>query len=94
MHSINKAGIRSWLRAIRATLNQEWAPIEDCPEDEYDTYADKLASMIIHGAEDNELMRYLESAEVEYIGLGPSFDLERGHRVVAALRLLGSPKSN
>lgn len=64
-----------------------------CPEDEYDTYASKIAATIRDGADDNELMRYLERAEVKYIGLGPPFDAARGRKVAPALRLLGPPKS-
>jgi len=82
-----------WLRAIRDVLNREWDPIGVAlpggVEDEYDSYAGKLAAMIRNQATDEQLLGYLEWAEVENIGLGHPFDRERGKRVVAALRAIG-----
>lgn len=80
---------RHWQQRVRNILNQEWDPIGGCPADEYDTYADGLLSLLHRGASDDELMHYLERAEVEDIGLGSPFDVERGRKVIAALRALG-----
>jgi hypothetical protein len=90
--TIDRRAIRVWTNKVRDILNREWDPIGDCPENEYDTYAHRLASMIHHDATDDDLMRYLEDAEVHIIGLGPPFDIERGRRVISALRLLGTSK--
>ena len=86
---MDKKAARHWQEQIRDVLNREWDPIGGCPEDEYYTYADRLTSMLHRGASDDELLQYLEWAEVEDIGLGSRFDAERGRRVVAALRALG-----
>lgn len=86
---IDKYAARIWRDKIRDVLNNVWDPIGGCPADEYDTYMGKLASMIRSRASDAEILAYLEWAEVEYIGLGPPFNRERGERVVKALRDLG-----
>jgi len=88
---IDKRATRTWLRQIRDVLNRDWDPIGDCPEDEYETYAGKVAAMIRDRASDEQLLSYLKWAEVENMGLGSPFDQERGQRVVAALRRLGPP---
>jgi hypothetical protein len=75
------------LRRIRDILNRDWDPIGGCPADEYDSYAGKLAAKIGESATDDELMRYLEWAEVDHLGLGP-FDSERARKVIAILRKL------
>lgn len=85
---------RVWQRRIRQILNRDWDPIGGCPEDEYDVYVGKIAAMIRDNATDDELLTYLERAEVEDIGLSPPFNLERGRKVVAALRVLGPPPPN
>jgi len=76
------------LAKIREILNRDWDPIGGCPDDEYEGYAGKLASMIRSGASDNEMLAYLKWAEVEHMGFG-RFDLERGKRVLKGLRALG-----
>jgi hypothetical protein len=88
---MDKKAVRDWQEQIRDVLNREWDPIGGCPEDEYYTYADRLASMLHRGASDDDLMRYLEWAEGEDIGLGSPFNAERGRKVVAALRTLDDP---
>ena len=65
-----------------------------CPEDEYNAYLGKIAAMIRNNATDDELLAYLEWAEVEYIELAPPFNHERGKKVVAALRGLGPPPTS
>ena len=91
---MDKKMVRHWQRQIRNILNQEWDPIGGCPEDEYDVYADRIIAMIRDHANDEELLNYLESAEVEDIGLGAPFDAKRGRKVVAAIRALGPLKAN
>jgi len=88
--TIDKYASREWKSRIRSVLNRDWDPIGGCPADEYDVYADRIASMIARNATNDELMRYLEWAEVENIGLGPPFNSERGRKVVATLRALGA----
>jgi len=95
--TIDKKALPNWLRQIRAILNREWDPIgqlasiDDMPKDEYETYADRIASMIHGDATDEQLLGYLAWAEVENMGLGKPFDQQRGERVIAALRALGPP---
>jgi hypothetical protein len=63
--------------------------------DEYDTYRNKLASMISARATDEELAAYLEWAAREWMGLGPPGDVKAHEeflrKVVAAIRALGPP---
>jgi len=77
-----------WKRQIRDILNRDWDPIGGCPEDEYESYAGKIAAMIREGANDDQLMSYLEWAEAEHMGFG-RFNRERGRKVITALRTLG-----
>jgi len=86
---IDKRASRIWRSQIREVLNRDWDPIGGCPEDEYDAYMGKIASMIRDNASDDELLAYLEWAEVEHIGRGQPFDRQRGLKVIAALRTLG-----
>jgi hypothetical protein len=91
---IDKHSSRIWRGRIREILNRDWDPIGGCPEDEYNAYVGKIAAMIHNNATDNELLAYLEWAEVEYIGLAPPFNHERGKKVVAASRGLGPPPTS
>ncbi len=45
--------------------------------------------MIRDRASDDQLLSYLEWAEIEHMGLGQPFDRKRAEKVVAALRHLG-----
>jgi hypothetical protein len=53
------------------------------------TYGDRIVAMIRDRATADELMGYLEGAEVCEMGFGRPFDAERAQRVVAAVRALG-----
>jgi hypothetical protein len=86
---IDKHASRAWRMKIRDIVNRDWDPIGGCPDDEYDGYVGKLASMIRDGASDDEMLAYLKWAEVEHMGLGEPFDHQRGMRVLRALRALG-----
>jgi len=98
--AIDREGLDSWLAGIREVLKREWDPIGVLPygggpEDEYDSYRDKLAGMISAGATDEELLAYLEWAEREWLGLAAPAD-ERQHRetlrrVISAIRALSPP---
>jgi hypothetical protein len=55
-----------WLRGI---LNTDWDPIGGCPDDEYDRYAKRIASMLREGASDAELAGYLNWVETNLMGL-------------------------
>ena len=74
--AIDRKALGSWLARLREVLNREWNPIGVLPaddggnEDEYDRYRDRLASIIIAHATDEELAAYLERAEREWMGLG------------------------
>lgn len=75
-------------RRIRDVLNAKWDPIGgDCPEDEYDEYAQTLAAMIRAGASDDPLVAYLDWAET--LNMACPGSPERRRKVVAALRALG-----
>jgi hypothetical protein len=89
--AIDKHAWRQWRRQVRDILNREWDPIGGCPEDEYDAYAGKIAAMIRDAATDEQLLTYLEWAEVEHMGLGQPFGRERANKVITSLRALGSP---
>lgn len=99
--AIDSKALRSWLARMREVLNREWDPIGVLPsddggnEDEYDRYRDKLASMIIAHATDEELVAYLERAEREWMGLGTPTGAKLHEaalrRVIAAIRALGPP---
>jgi hypothetical protein len=83
---------RDWLKQINAVLHREWCPIHcDVPEDEYESYARPLATMLLANAPDAKLIAHLEWAEMESIGLGGPFSLERAEKVIATLRALGVP---
>ena len=89
-----KKAAHKWLRQIREILNRDWHPIPgDCPDDEYERYASKLAAMILDHARDDRLVAYLEWAEVENMGLGRPFVRERASKVVSAIRSLETPPS-
>ena len=97
---VDKAAFRAWTLRIRDVLNRDWDPIGvfrvkrqwpdgtpvEWPDDEYERYAGKLASMLSNGSSDEELLAYLKWAEVENMALSPPFDSSRGIRVVKALR--------
>jgi hypothetical protein len=99
--AVDRKGLSDWLGRVREVLNREWDPIGVFPSDdggntdEYDTYRDRLASMIGAHATDEELVAYLEQAENEWMGLGPSADVkaheEMLRKVIAAIRTLGPP---
>jgi hypothetical protein len=85
-----KRAIRALTRKVRDVLNREWRPIPgDCPEGEYDSYAQQIAGMVLRGADDHAIMRYLERSEREHIGLG-GFDAKRALKVISTIRGLGS----
>lgn len=98
--AIDKAGLSSWLVRAREVLNREWDPIgvlpyDGGPEDEYDQYRDRLASMISAHATDKELAAYLDWAARENMGLGTPTNANAYEevltRVISALRALGPP---
>ncbi len=78
---------RAWTRKIRDILNREWDPIGGCPEDEYETYAAKVAAMFLQDASDDAIMQYLEWAAVENMGLA-QFNSDRARKAIAAIRRL------
>jgi hypothetical protein len=82
---------RTFVR-VREVLLRDWDPIgirdADGPRDEYDEYAGRLTSMLLHDATDREdLARYLIWAQSEQMGLGQpeAADLDR---VLASLLLV------
>jgi hypothetical protein len=83
-----RTALKRWLKNINDVLNSHWAPIPDAPSDEYESYAARIAAMIRHHATDRELIKYLQWAEVENMGLGQPFDIERARTVVASLSAL------
>src|SRR5687767_11864940 len=93
---IDKEASRQWRSRIRDVLNKDWDPIGGCPEDEYDGYVGKIAAMLREGATDDQLLAYLEWAEVDHMGLGSPEEFrlpmhqQRAARVISALRSLGT----
>jgi hypothetical protein len=81
-----------WRMRVRDVLNREWDPIgiRGDPVDEYDPYVLAIASMIQDRSVDSTLLRYMEWAEVDSIGLSP-FKRDRAHKVIAILRALAPP---
>ena len=84
--------LREWMEQINEILHREWAPIAgDPPSDEYEAYVGKIAALLQQNASDDEMLAYLEWAEVTNIGLGGPFDRERAKKVIGTLRLLPIP---
>jgi hypothetical protein len=81
----DKKAVGDWLRWIIDIFNRDWDPIgvmsldEEWPDDEYQGYAGDLAAKLRAQAPDEELMRYLEWAEITNMGLSP-------HSIVPAPR--------
>ena len=79
-------GINDLVPWISATLRDVWNPIGvDVPEDEYEGYAPKIASMIQVGGRDRleliaSYLNHVETAEMEVRG-----SLDRCYAVAAAL---------
>jgi hypothetical protein len=73
---------------LRDVLNTTWDPIGDCPLDEYDAYAGKIALLVRERASDNVLRDYLRWAEAEHMGLGEP-NAGRLDRTLTAIRALG-----
>ena len=86
----DKEASRAWRMRLRTILNTEWDPIGNCPDDEYDAYAGKIAAMVRDGNSNQELVDYLRWAEVEHIEM-PG-DPNRLPSVVASIRALGPLK--
>jgi len=93
MPEIDKHASRVWRSRLREVLNKDWDPIGGCPEDEYDGYMGKIASMLRDSASDEEILAYFKWAEVENMGLGPEgqFNRDRILSVIVALRKIGPP---
>jgi hypothetical protein len=88
--SIDKEASRRWRRRIRDVLNTDWDPIGGCPEDEYDDYVGKVATMLRDAASDEEFIAYLRWSETVRMGISPRHDLEvRLRKVVDRLRAIG-----
>jgi hypothetical protein len=87
--AIDKHGGRAWRAKLREVLNTTWDPIGGCPEDEYDGYVGKVASMVREGASDDAIRDYLRWAESEHMGFG-RVDSARLERTLAYIRSLGS----
>lgn len=83
-----KKAIRVLQKQVQDILNREWDPIGGCPDDEYETYAGKVAAMVLQGAGDDDILRYMEWAEVENMGFA-QFQSDRARKAIAAIRALG-----
>ena len=61
------------LEKLKALLWQRWDPIgvneTDCPNDEYDSYALRIFSMLKAGASEGEIADYLSWAQTENMGM-------------------------
>ena len=85
-----KAG-RRWRKRIREVLNSEWDPVGvgASSEDDYDSYAGRVAAMLRAGALDADLLQYLHWAET--VDIGMPGDMARLNRVLASLRAVDPP---
>ena len=78
------------LKNIRRLLWEDWDPIgvnDSAPNDEYDSYADRIFSMVNRGSGESDIAEYLFWAETENMGLGgPNYDdaVRRNASVIAA----------
>ncbi|GMN12384.1 hypothetical protein [Altererythrobacter sp. MTPC7] len=80
--TIFRSDTKSLLRTYKALLWEEWDPIEvndgvndgegEWPDDEYDSYAPQLLSLVQSGKSKVEIEAYLTTVETEYMGLRPS----------------------
>jgi hypothetical protein len=84
--AIDKEAEQQWLRAIRDVLNRIWEP-------QYEGCAVQIALMLWKNVSDERILKYLERAETKRAELNQAFDIERGKRVVAAVRALPRPTS-
>ena len=83
---------RDFLRQVNAVLYRDWDPIGcGVPEDEYESFAEPVATLLLTGGTDAQIVAFLENAETEIIGLSGPFPPERFGRVIAALRALKKP---
>lgn len=61
------------LTKLQALLWEQWDPIglndTDCPNDEYDSYAIRIFSMLYGGASEGEIAAYLSWAQTENMGM-------------------------
>lgn len=72
-HGQDKVRSRDNRARVRAILREDWDPIglKGAPPDEYHTYADKAYVMMMYeGARAEDVARYLEWVEANYMGLG------------------------
>jgi len=88
--------VRAEIRAAAVVLRREWDPIgrgkvDDLPDDEYDSYAPQVVSLIEAGASDNAIADYLRELEGETIGVASGLDLRS---VAAQLRSAVAEASN
>ena len=97
---VDKAALRQWLRNIRDVLNRDWDPIgvfdidENWPEDEYESYVGKFATLLRSEADDEQFFEYMQWAELEHMALSRPFDRTRAKTVIEILRALPMPPSN
>jgi hypothetical protein len=83
---------REWLKRINHVLHSEWDPIGcGVPEDEYESYAGPLATLLLKGAPDEEVAAYLYQVETETMGLNPVLPPDKFKSVIVALKALGLP---
>ena len=94
---MNKPSLfKQYLEAVRSSLIQDWDPIGvgaiKEAQDEYDSYAPKLAEMLLEGKSRQEIFDYLWWLENEHMGLtGDRSATERfaGKLIGIARELLG-----
>jgi hypothetical protein len=78
-----------WPARLRSIFNTIWDPIGGgVPEDEYDEFVEKVATLVRDGASDAALRQYLRWSEAEHMGLGEP-DPIRLDRTLTAIRTLG-----
>ena len=86
--TFDKSAAREWRACLRDVLNTVWDPIGGCPQDEYDSYVGKVASLIREGTREDMLREYLDWVEMTHMRLGEP-DARRLDRTLAAIYALG-----
>ena len=90
--SMDRRHLKVAIRNVSGVLRRVWDPIghgqiPDLPNDEYDSYAPHLLSMIAQGASDASIAEYLQALEGETVG---AVSAAGRHEVARQIRLVVS----
>jgi hypothetical protein len=86
---VKNSATSEWLRQISKVLHADWNPIGcDVPEDEYDSYAGPIATLLMKDAPDADIAAYLDRVEREMIRFDGALPSNRFAKVIAALKAI------